>query len=108
MQYQSFSLPRALASYMVHVYLEFVGRRSTAQSSSEIFLKLHLLWDVLWLLGSAYFSLHKFSRIYVRHALLFAVSDNMYKLLNVLDEVHETSTLNMISSATNSNCLAQY
>ena len=77
MQYQSFSLPWALASYMVHVYLEFVGRRSTAQSSSEIFLKLHLLWDVLWLLGSAYFSLHKFSRIYVRHALLFAVSDNM-------------------------------
>ena len=47
-----------------------------AQSSLEEFMKLHMLWVVLWSLGFAYFSLHKFSQIFVRNALLFAVFDN--------------------------------
>ena len=37
-----FSLPRALASYMIHVYSELVGRRSSCSKWLEIFLEVAL------------------------------------------------------------------
>ncbi len=48
-----------------------------AQSGSKKFLKLHLLWAVLWPVGFACFTLHRFSQISVRIALMFAISNNL-------------------------------
>ena len=42
LQIQSFSLPWALASYMVHVYLEFVGRRCSRSKWPEKILGIAL------------------------------------------------------------------
>ena len=72
----SFSLPRALVSYMVHMYSKFVGRRPSRSKWLKKFLMLHLLWVVLWPLGFAYLSLHKISQNYLKNALMFLVSDN--------------------------------
>ena len=47
-----------------------------APSGSYNVLNFHLLWAALWPLGVACLSLHQFSRIYARNALLFAVSHN--------------------------------
>ena len=48
-----------------------------AQSGWKNRKKLHLLWVVLCPLGFPKLWLHKFSRIYVRNALLFVVSNNL-------------------------------
>ena len=70
---------------MAHMYSKFVGWRSSHTKWLENILKLRLLWDVLWPLGFAYFSLqYKFSQIYVRNALMFAFSDN---------PIHTTSSI---------------
>ena len=79
---------RLTCKYRVLVFLEhwlptlFMFTQSSlakdlaAQSGSNCYLKLQLLWTVPWPLGFAYFSLHKFSRISARNALMFVVSDN--------------------------------
>ena len=59
-----------------------------SQSGSKIFLKLHLLWVVLWSFGFAYFSLHKFSRNFVRNTLLFTVFDNPMYMTSSIAKFH--------------------
>ena len=55
------------------------------QSGTKKFMKFHLLWTVLWPLGFAYLSLHKFSRISIRNVLWFEVSNNKVSNSNVHD-----------------------
>ena len=61
---------------MVHVYSEFVGRRFSRSKWLENLPKFALAMSYIVAVGFASFSLHKFSRISTRNALLFAISDN--------------------------------